>query len=194
MSKEIQIMCIYRSDVGREVEYYYLSNKTELMDEADYLPAKFWQTMGGISIIINKYNTIFSSTDFYNIVKINTFLLHTLYWLKEKESSWFDVDDDYNNDVVVYTGTNDLLKLSEKNQDELVLSFTPVKDKQATDRTDRYFSNETFTKEAWYNAAHLALSEYFSILQEVVKRDPSHPSSKIMLEYYNVWSSLPKSW
>lgn len=189
MENDLEILCIYQSDDGRQVYYNTLVKKMDSMEMEDYEPEKFWQTFGGISISVNGYCTILQSTGFYNMVKITNFLLQSLFIIKGKISNRFDINETNPNSVILETTNNEVLKF-EKFQKQVELSFQPFTVKSFRDRGDRYFDNVLFKSEDWFNAAYLALDEYFQILFEVASINSKNPFTKNLMSYYHTWKSI----
>ena len=101
---ELEVCLSYYSKGGKEVQLFDLLYRHDAMDLHAYVPINFWCSMGGIEIVINGYLTIFHSCNFYVFVKITNFLIHSVYWVKGVSSSdWYDIDDEYPNDVVLRT-------------------------------------------------------------------------------------------
>jgi len=186
----IEIFTIYRSNEGRETSFYNIVNSKDVIDDEHYEPSKFWNCMGGLSVCINQYQTVFCSTNFYNLVKATSFLIHSLYWIKNRRSDWFDIDDDYPNDIILRTTSNEIIRLANHNEEALSLSFTSSEVNHVRQRGDRYFESVLIKKEGWYAAAKLALEEYFEVLLRVVKNSSGDSTSRTMMSYYDVWKNL----
>lgn len=188
----IEIFTIYRSNEGRETSFFNIVNSKDLMDDEHYEPSNFWNCMGGLSICINQYQTVFCSTNFYNLVKATSFLIHSLYWIKSRRSDWFDIDDDYPHNVIVRITSTEILMLRQIDERELFLSFFSSERNHVRQRGDRYFENIAINKNDWYNASMIALSEYFTMLVKVVQNNPTDDTCKIMMSYYDVWRDIEK--
>ncbi len=188
----IEIITIYRSNEGRETSFFNIVNSKDIMDDEHYKPSNFWNCMGGLSICINQYQTVFCSTNFYNLAKATSFLIHSLYWIKSRRSVWFDIDDDYPHSVIVRITSTEILMLSQIDEREIFLSFFSTERDHVRQRGDRYFESIAINKNDWYNASMVALSEYFEVLVKVVQNNPTDDTCKIMMGYYDVWRDIEK--
>ncbi len=182
----LEIVCIHRARTGREVNYHALVTGEDCMDPEDYEPDNFWQTMGGFSITRNGYQTIFSSTSFYNVVKCISFLLHSLYWLKGVRSDWFDDPEEHPGDVVVST-QDGMLRLSMAGGERVALSYTPDDRNSNPQRGQRYFYEEAFDKQVWATEVQKALEEYFTILSFVLDKADTDDGVEVLRSYRDVW-------
>lgn len=186
----IEIFVIYSSNTGREKFFFDIVRQEDIMDIEHYTPKGFWGIDGGIEIVIDGYCSIFRSTDFHYLVKATSFLLHSLYWTQSKKSEWFDVDDDYPDDIVLRNTNNDLLRIGKGNENELIISYTSVSENYLKVRGDRFFENILISQDAWINACKQALSEYFDMLLKITQDNPREDSSKTMMNYYYVWQNI----
>jgi hypothetical protein len=187
--KEIEIMCFYYSYVGREVSYYEICNGTDLMDESDYASNNFWFSLGGFSITVDGFKTIFKSHDFYNMTKATSFLLNTLYWLDNKYSNWFN---DYKNaeEISIEFGLNEKLTIRNCDIQKIALSYSHQNATHQKKRGDRFFESVILDKQEWVGAVKAGLSEYFEILLKVAQSNQNDSTSKTMMEYYNIWKGV----
>lgn len=186
MSK-IEVLCFYYSYAGREVSYYDILNKTDFMDETDQTPNDFWCSLGGFSITIDGFKTIFNNHNFYNMVKASTFLLNTLYWLAGKESDWFNQAPN-TDELYVEFGVNEKLIIRDRSLTEISLSYSNQTVGYERKRGDRFFEDIILSKQEWIDAVKAGLNEYFTVLLQATNNNDS--TSKIMQEYYNVWKQV----
>ncbi len=188
--KDIEVYLLYSPNDNKEYSFFEIVREAVPLDFKDYEASNFWGINGGFEIVANGYCSIFRNTDFHYLVKATSFLLHSLYWIQGKKSDWFDVDDDYPNDVVARTTNNKLLILKNINENEVSLAFTSSENNHANARGTRYFENIAINKNDWGNAVKLALSEYFEVLLTVVQNNPNDSTSKTMMGYYDVWRNI----
>ncbi|MBK7640168.1 MAG: hypothetical protein IPJ22_09025 [Bacteroidetes bacterium] len=156
MKKDLEIICLYRSNQGREVNYNTLVSGIDVMDLEDYVAENFWQTMGGLEITKDGNKTIFKSTDFYNIVKPINFILHSLYKIRNINCDWFDNDADQQ--IILKPAIFLKLKLLEKNT--LSLSYLPLTKETKYKRGKHYFADEIISIETWVIEAKNILKHY----------------------------------
>ena len=186
MSK-IEVLCFYYSYAGREVNYNDILNKLDFMDEEDRTPSGFWTSLGGFSITIDGFKTIYSNHNFYNMVKASTFLLNTVYWLNGKESDWFNKPINAS-ELSIEFGVNEKLTIHNKSLTEISLSYSNQTIGYERKRGDRYFEDIVLPKQEWVNAVKVGLNEYFKVLLQIAHNDKNNDTSKIMQEYYSVWN------
>jgi len=187
----LEITLLYYSNEGREVSFTDLANDRDRMDASHYEPSAFWNISGGFEVTLNGHATIFHSCNFYCLVKATSFLIHSLYWIKGKTSDWFDVDDDFPNDVLIHPTPGTLLRLKKANTTDLSFSYLPTDKTYEPKRGDRYFSDINFNSAAWFEQTNLALSEYFNILKLVLaERNKSDRLVETMTAYLKVWQNI----
>lgn len=190
-NKSIEIYVLYSPLNSYEYSFFEIVNENMPLAVGDYEPSGFWGINGGLEIVINGYCSIFRSTDFHYLVRATSFLLQSLYWLKGEKSHWFDVDDDYPDDVSVRTTGRNVLLLKNIDESNVELSFISANN-ESTERGLRYFNNIVINKDQWCSAVHIALSEYFEMLLAVVKNNLGDETNKTMINYYNVWQAIYK--
>jgi hypothetical protein len=190
MKKDLEIICLYRSNQGRETTYNAIVSGGDVMDLEDYEAENFWQTMGGIEITKDGYKTIFNSTNFYNIVKPINFILHSLYKIRNVTCDWFDEDETDPSQITVQTVTNEVLKLKLLENNTLSLSYLPLFDEANCKRGKHYFVDEIIHIETWIKPAEIALKEYFEILSKVIKESSENNTVKIMKDYLGVYKNI----
>ncbi|KAM3091640.1 hypothetical protein ACKFKF_32810 [Phormidesmis sp. 146-12] len=189
----LEVAVLYYSDEGREASFTDLVNNREVMDLKHYEPSAFWSVSGGFDVTLNGYSSIFHSCNFYCLVKATSFLIHSLYWIKGKQSEWFDTNDDFPNDVLINPTPNTMLRLQRITKSEVVFSYSPLDNNYAHKRGDRYFSDIRLDSDAWFEQTNLALGEYFKILEFVIdKGDKSERIVETMTEYLKVWKDISK--
>jgi hypothetical protein len=188
--QQLEICILYWSKNGREVSFADIEKGADSLDMDEYSPDAFWSAMGGFEITLNGYNTIFHSTDFHYLVKATNLLIHSLYWIKGRVSDRFDKDDDFPNDVIVRSTGSNLIRLQSLNDIELKFSYISSKEKPIARRGDRFFEGVILDKQEWFRQADIALKEYFDTLVNIIKRNESRETSKVMLEYYEVWKAI----
>ncbi len=190
-TNKLEIFFLYCSNSrGEDISFTEIVQQKNILDGEDIEPSNFWGISGGVQILVNNYNTVFRSVNFHYLVKATNFLIHSLYWIKGIQNDRFDSDDDYPNDVVVRTTSNELLRLRSNSEKEVVLSFSHSERNHIWQRGDRYFENIIINKDDWYNASKLALSEYFEVLLRAVQSNPNDSTSKTMMGYYEGWRNI----
>jgi hypothetical protein len=189
MKPRLEINIIYRSSNGREATFTDIKNGTEAIDIEEYEPKQFWLLMGGFQVTLEKYKTIFRSSDFHYLVKATSFLIYSLYWIKGEVSEWFDKDDMFSNDVVVRSTGGNLIRLQSTGNNTLTFSYIP-KEPHSYKRGERFFEAMEIEKALWFQEADIALSEYFEVLLRVVRQSEASETSNLMLQYYGVWKAL----
>ncbi|MBK8671492.1 MAG: hypothetical protein IPN93_00430 [Bacteroidetes bacterium] len=190
MKKDLEIICLYRSNQGREVNYNTLVSGIDVMDLEDYVAENFWQTMGGLEITKDGNKTIFKSTDFYNIVKPINFILHSLYKIRNINCDWFDNDESDPSQIILQTAANDILKLKLLEKNTLSLSYLPLTKETKYKRGKHYFADEIISIETWVIEAEMALKEYFETLSKVTRESDENNTVKIMKEYLDVFKNI----
>ncbi len=190
MTNNLEINILYWSSKGREVPFRFIINHTDTMDFDDYEAKTFWHLIGGFEVTLEGCKTIFHSSDFHYLVKATSFLIHSMYWIKGKESDWFDKDDTYPNDVIIKSTSNNLISLTNLSPEELSFSYTTNKENEIHNRGDRFFKNIRLNKQEWYEASNKALEEYFEILKQIADKQHDDPTSKIMMKYYRIWKNI----
>jgi hypothetical protein len=190
MNRDLEIMCVYRSNQGREITYNAILSKEDVMDSGDYEAEYFWQTMGGFMITKDGYKTILYSTEFYNIVKPINFLLHSLYKIKNVKSDWFDDKKVMSGEIEIFTVSNDILKLKILDRNNISLSYLPLHDNERNRRGKHYFHEEKINTDSWIRETEIALSEYFNILSDLTKARSENSTVNIMKEYLRLFNSI----
>lgn len=188
-NKEIEVLCLYYSYTGRETNYFEIVNNLDVMDEEDYQSKEFWASLGGFSITLAGYNTIFSSHNFYNMVKATSFLLSTLYWLQDKKTDWFDYNFN-DKEIWIELGKDEMFKIVKHSEGEILLSYYTMGNEAGHRRGVRYFDGVKVEKDRWLESVNLALSEYFQVLQQVIDKGSETNLIQTMLEYYTVWEEI----
>jgi len=191
MKQDLEIICLYRSNQGRDVTYNAIVSGTDAMDLEDYEADNFWQTMGGIEITKDGYKTIFNSTDFYYVVKPVSFILHSLYKIRNITCDWFDDNDETDpSQITVQTVANEVLKLKLLKNNTLSLSYLPLDNETKHKRGKHYFIDEVINIETWVIQAEMALNEYFEILSKVIRESVENNTVRIMKEYLNIYQNI----
>ncbi len=191
--KKLEINVLYSSNQRREIAFSDIVQKNDCFDMEDYEPENFWGIMGGFDITVNNHFTIFHSSDFHYLVKATSFLIHSMYWIKNEVSDWFDKDDDFPDDVIVKSTGGNIIKLSPQNENEISFSFTNSTKNYINKRGDRFFENFIINKIEWFNQVDLALNEYFIQLLNVIdKSDKPNRTTETMQEYCEVWTKIRK--
>lgn len=192
MSEKLEILCIYRSGLGREVSFDVLSKGTDALDEDEYNIKSFWQVTGGFSVTRNGHNTIYNNTDFYNMYKAVSFLLESLYWINGKTYEKFDKDDEFP-DCVIHRApfSGDITKLK-KGANGIVLSYLPKNNFVTYKRGTRYFDNELFNTSEWEQEVNIALGEYFQVFTRVIELTDNLETLDIspQLNYLKAWEAI----
>lgn len=191
-SSEVEVLCLYYSYTGRETNYYEISNGIDSIDEDDFIPTNFWASLGGFSITIDGFYTIFTSHNFYNMVKATSFLISSIYWLQGKKSDWFDIDGE-DVQIDIKFGLNELLTMKKADSDNIVLSYLSVNDGLGKKRGSHFFDGVYISKKVWIKAVSIALNEYFTVLENIVADNPEDKNCKLMSAYYNTWQLVNNS-
>ena len=188
-SKSLEIKLLYYSNQGREVSFTDISQGKDSLDLENYESENFWATMGGFEITIDGHLTIFHSSDFHYLVKATSFLIHSLYWIKNETSDWFDKDDEFPKDVIIKSTGGNIIRLTSINENELSFSYSHASKDHINVRGDRFFEGFTINKTEWFKQADLALDEYFIQLRKVIAQsEKPNRINETMHEYYQVWT------
>ena len=190
MTDKIEINILYDSKNRGEISFTDIANQNNSMDSEDYKPESFWGLTGGFQVTIDDYKTIFSSTDFHYLVKATSFLIHSMYWIKDKKSEWFDTDDTFPNDVIVKSTDNNLIRLQKYTDAKLEFSYVSTKQNYIRKRGDRFFEGLMIDKQEWFRQTNIALKEYFDTLLFVSNKAENDKTSKVMSEYYDLWKAI----
>lgn len=190
MKTDLEIICLYRSNQGRETTYNAIIAGEDSMDLEDYEPETFWQSMGGIEITKDGYKTIFSCTNFYNIVEPINFILHSLYKIRNISCDWFDEDETDPSQITIHTLSNEVLKLKLLEDNTLSLSYLPTIDKAKYKRGKHYFVDEVINIETWVIQVEIALNEYFKTLSRVVNASEVNNTVRIMRDYLGIYRNV----
>ncbi len=185
---EIEVALIYRSNEGRDVSFVFLRDGTDYMDDDDFLVRDFWSVSGGLSIVVGGYCNIFRSMGYYVLLKPVTFLLHSLYWLADMDSGWYDQDDP--SSVVLETMSRESLVLSKKNDSDLLLSSYPSEKNAPTRRGRHYFCDVCITKDAWIRATLTALEEYFYFFEKILKETSPSVIYQQEQKFLQLWHKI----
>ena len=188
--KDIEIVCIYRSLEGREVEFPFLKDGSDTMDFEDLNLPNFVSVMGGFSVTVDEYKTVFRGINFYTALKPISFLLESLYWLHGLSSGLLDADDDFPSSVVVSTMIQEKLVLSNLDESLLTLSFLAPNKEQEDARGFYYFSDIQITQQDWREAVTVALEEYFYIAKQVLSQNPNGQNASFLLECIGLWKNI----
>ncbi|MDO6429649.1 hypothetical protein Q4E93_03540 [Flavitalea sp. BT771] len=188
--QQLEICILYWSKNGREVRFIDIVKDNDSIDMDEYAPEAFWSAMGGFEVTLNRYKTIFHSSDFHYLVKVTNFLIHSLYWIKGRTSDWFDKDEAFPNDVIVKSTGNNLIRLHSIDDKEISFSYTSSKDILISERGERFFEQVILDKQEWFKQTDIALKEYFDTLINIINRNESTEINKLMLEYYDVWEAI----
>jgi hypothetical protein len=189
MQNGVEVYLLYSPRNDREYSFFEIVNDKIPLELSDSEPVGFWGIGGGLEIVINGYCSIFRSTDFNHLVKATSFLIHSMYWIKGRDSDWFDADDTYPDDVVLRTTNKNMLRLKSNDQETLVLSYTAVENTYQKKRGNKFFNDIILSKEYWLAACEQALREYFEVLHKVVEFSPTNETAKIMMNYYKVFEN-----
>jgi hypothetical protein len=190
-NKNLEINILYFSRQGKEIIFSDITQKKDCLEISDYEPDNFWAIMGGFEITIGGHFTIFHSSDFHYLVKATSFLIHSMYWIKNQVSDWFDKDIEFPNDVVVKSTGGNIIRLICKNDSELSFSFSHISKDYRNVRGDRFFEEITINKYEWFKQVDIALDEYFSQLLNVIdKSEKPNSTNETMMEYYEVWTKI----
>jgi hypothetical protein len=186
--KNTELSIIYLSAESREIYLRDVLAGSNYMDQEEYVPEIFWCRSGGLEIVINEYLVIFRSLDFYNLCKIVAFLLHVLYKIEGKTSSWFDEESP--NGVTIYsTGGNSLtVNIISESVSVSYLRKGNTADNKV--RGERFFADIILDKDAFFNATKTALAEYFVILEEIVSDNPENETAGTMKGFLAVWQYI----
>lgn len=187
---ELEIICLYRANSGREVPFNSLFNNSDVIDEDNL--GDFWNVMGGLIININQFCTIVRENNYYVLLNPVTFLLHSLYWLKGLDSNWYDEDEEHPGCLTIKTMDGKILIL--KQVDELTLSLSYYyqnKSELNSERGNTFFSDLRFGKDIWKSATIKSLEEYFSVYKTLLEWSKSDiPSNSNMLEFLRLWDNI----
>ena len=188
VKRKVELSILYLSQ-DNQVSFIgdFLDGK-DILDPSEYEPKVFWGCSGGLEILVNDYQVVFRSTDFHFLIKVVSFLLHCLYKIENKTSSWFD--EESSGDVIVYT-TSSYLLIVKVDNDKVQISYLN-RDKEASNkiRRDRFFENIIFQKQDFYDATHLALSEYFAMLENIMNDFPENSTLETIKAYLQVWEEI----
>lgn len=185
----VEIMGLYSSYSGREITYYEVANKLELLDADDYSSSGFWCSLGGFTITLEGYKTIFRSFAFYNMVKATSFLLNSIYWLKGIHSDWFNSHEDVS-ELSIEFGMEEIMVVKKIEREKISLSYYKKNILYQPERGDMFFRDILMNIQEWINACEIALQEYFTVLLQVVRNEPNDNAARLIKEYYDVWVKI----
>jgi hypothetical protein len=188
MIDKIDVFLVYLSNEGREVYLYDIVSGNDVMDALHYEPLEFWKAYGGIEIVVNDYYIILHVTDFSYLVKVTSFLIHSLYWLSNKKAEWFD--EDKSGCVILKTTSGNSVSLKKRDSDTICISYLPAENIYVKKRGDKFFEGVLFDVVGWKEAVNMALSEYFKILNELVLNNSEDPMSNTMKKYLKLWEDI----
>ncbi|PUZ19172.1 hypothetical protein GA0116948_1382 [Chitinophaga costaii] len=187
---KLEILCLYCSYAGRVTSYYELCNDADFMEKEEYTNSGFLASLGGFSITIRGFNTIFNSYGFYNVMKATTFLLNTLYWLEGKYyEDWFN---DYSNTdlLSIEFGINEILTIRKNGMAEIQLSYFNKEKMDQSKRGEHFFYDFVLRTDEWLEACRIALEEYFAMLLKVVRQNKHDDAAIVLLRYQEVWRQI----
>jgi len=188
--KELEIMCIYRSRQGREVDLARIKDGSDTLDYEDLSLPNFLSIMGGISITINGFMTIYRGMNFYTILTPVSFLLDSLYWINGRTTGFLDLDSNYPSSLIINTMINEKLILSINENSKLSLSFVAPNKNQDKKRGFYYFEHISICRQKWTEAVCLALKEYFNISEEILKQNPKGQNIQVLRDFLNLWQDI----
>ena len=189
-NKKLEIICIYRSKEGREVEFSFLKDGSDTMDYEDFNLPNFVSILGGFSLTVDGYHTIYRGLNFYNALKPISFLLESLFWLEGLSSNLLDTDEDFPSSVVLNTMIEEKLVLNDLGENQLTLSFIASSKEQEDSRGFYYFNKIPINRQVWKEEVTLALEEYFHIAEQVLSKNPRGQNSSVLLEYIRLWKKM----
>jgi hypothetical protein len=173
-----EIAVILFSDAGREINF----REHVFLDINEQTPAFFWGATGGFELIADAYLTLFRGFDFYVSLEAIRFLLHSLFWLPGK-TTIFDTESTYPDSVVGRFPGGKFIRLHKQSEEVILFSYPSPEPVPVSQRGNRHFAGEAFHACQWADAVHIALREYFDILEPVIKQHPQEAKTKILLEY-----------
>ncbi|MFT3824382.1 MAG: hypothetical protein QM731_10700 [Chitinophagaceae bacterium] len=188
-NQPLEINILYYSDEGRESRFSDIQNNIDCLDIEDYETESFWSLMGGFEVTVNGFNTIFHNSNFHYLTKATSFLIQSLYWIKNEPSEWFAKEDIFPNQISLRSTGNNIVRLQEHNEHELIFSYTPAKER-TPQRGDRFFNGVVLNKQEWFKQTDIALGEYFNVLRYVLKTNSCNNISENMFEYYESWHTV----
>jgi hypothetical protein len=114
----------------------------------------------------------------------------TICWIKKIYSGWIDKEKIEESETFIELLPDAILKLSDYNEEEFILSYTRIDGALEYLRGDRYFEKLVIKRKDWVNAATIALDEYFVILNRVVNTNLSDNTSEVMIGYEKEWERI----
>ncbi len=186
--KSTELSIIYLTGDNREVYLRDVLAGSSYMGQEEYVPDNFWCRSGGLEIVIDEYRVIFRSLDFYNLCKIVAFLLHALYKIKGRTSSWFDEESTDSVNVLTTGGHSLTVKIISENVSLSFLRNGVTSDNKV--RGERFFTDVILDKSEFYDATKTALSEYFVMLEEIINDNPDDTTAATMKGFLGVWRAI----
>lgn len=188
MYTEIRILLLYLTREGRVVYWDKIVNESDAMDSEEYFSKGFANIYGGIEIITGEYFVILHVTDFSYLIKVTDFLLHSLYWLKEKNSDWFNPIE--SEQIVLKTiGLHEIKFQKNAAKKEVILSYYPGSSNYMKKRSDKFFENISIDEQCWINSVEIALQEYFYMIEKEILKDGTG-NDEVMASYLNIWKAI----
>jgi hypothetical protein len=188
--KKMEIMCIYRSKKGREVEFNLLKDGSDTMDYEDLEVPNFVSMMGGFSVTMDGYKTVFRGVNFNHLWKPVSFLLESLFWLEGLSSGLLDIDGEFSSNLILSTTIEEKFVLSKSGENGLNLSFLAPDEAPMKTRAQHYFSEVPLPLKDWKEAVYIALEEYFYCAEQVLHQNPNGNNAGVLNELIDLWKKI----
>ena len=183
-NKKLEIICIYKSKFGDEFDF---------PDPIGYIEddeiANFEGITGGFFVTLNGYEVIFRKADFDTLLQAISFLLDSLYWLKESPPAERKTVEDDLLTLVLETMSGEKLVLTKVEDGKLTLSFLAANKEQEDRRGYYYCSDILIDTKDWKEATNKALEEYFTLAQKVISINEGQ-SSRTLNECIDLWEKV----
>lgn len=178
-ASSLKIFILYRAVRGREATFHDIDRHLDAMDEADYAPARFIETGGGISIVLNNYLTLYRSTDFKAASDIVYFLLQSVSWLDDNPQ---EIEPPFPGGITLYMTNGDRIRLAKVDDDTIGLSYDRLNTRiPVTPRSNMFFNDVQVSKQEWISAAVIALREYQRILDWIIEEGNAEDHATLLL-------------
>ncbi|WBM74142.1 hypothetical protein [Saprospira grandis] len=183
-NKKLEIICIYKSKFGDEFDFPHPIGCIE-----DDEIANFEGITGGFFVTLNGYEVIFRKADFDTLLQAISFLLDSLYWLKESPPAERKTVEDDLLTLVLETMSGEKLVLTKVEDGKLTLSFLAANKEQEDRRGYYYCSDILIDTKDWKEATNKALEEYFTLAQKVISINEGQ-SSRTLNECIDLWEKV----
>jgi hypothetical protein len=192
----LQILLDYESEDYGTWSIYQLSRGEGVIDPASLAPDRFAEASGGIRICSDRIHCFLNVDGAGDLLSYVYFLLGSLGALAKgrvsaelaalaPDPSWMGHTGAVG--TVMHLDRSRIVLREE--QGALLLDHLDPAEAAPETRDSPYFRGERIAREAWVEAAVLALDEYFGVLAQLVARNKPPPGSRIIALEAMWWSN-----